>query len=307
VVQPIYTQGSDFATLQFLDYPSGQPGTEISVFSVDDTTDMEKPVILQGGRYLLVSGHVVLDVSNLHAWKFNINNNDIDNYTFPSPPGALAFSPDRKGIVFNGEFQSWNTETKDLPDSEHALVVYHYEADEGYIVKYDDTETRLKGISDISIEWFNQFFEWTSTAGAAQKLQLKFLLHKPNWSGKYTEKDNYYILYPVNKSMLPVFLEFVLSQMNWTKDHIIQDETGEYTGRVIALGDNDTKLDLRFKEDEQKISFSKYLYLNDGPENSKYLTIIKKIADAFDHELSLGKYQEHFGKIISETKHIRSL
>lgn len=307
VVQPIYTQGSDFATLQFLDYPSGQPGTEISVFSVDDATDMEKPVILQGGRYLLVSGHVVLDVSNLHAWKFNINNNDIDNYTFPSPPGALAFSPDRKGIVFNGEFQSWNTETKDLPDSEHALVVYHYEADEGYIVKYDDTETRLKGISDISIEWFNQFFEWTSTAGAAQKLQLKFLLQKPNWSGKYTEKDNYYILYPVNKSMLPVFLEFVLSQMNWTKDHIIQDETGEYTGRVITLGDNDTKLDLRFKEDEQTISFSKYLYLNDGPENSKYLTIIKKIADAFDHELSLGKYQEHFGKIISETKHIRSL
>ena len=107
--------------------------------------------------------------------------------------------------------------------------------------------------------------------------------------------------------MLPVFLDFVLSQMNWTKDHIIKDETGEYTGRRITLSDNDTQLEIIFKEDEQTLSLSKYLYIENSTENNKYTIIVKKIADAFNSELSLGKHQEHFGKIISETKRIRSL
>ena len=307
VVQPLYTQGRDFATLQFLDFQQGQPGPELTVYSVDDTTDMEKPGILQGGQYLLVGGHIVLDVSNLQSWQFNVNNNDIDNYSFPSPSGALAFAPDRKNIVFNGSFQSWNTETEDLPDSEHALVVYDFKTDTGYIVKYDDTETRLKNVYDINLTWFNQYFEWDTKVDTAQRLKLKSFSRRPNWSGRYTENDNYYVLYPVSKTMLPVFLDFVLSQMNWTKDHIIKDETGEYTGRRITLSDNDTQLEIIFKEDEQTLSLSKYLYIENSTENNKYTIIVKKIADAFNSELSLGKHQEHFGKIISETKRIRSL
>jgi len=63
-------------------------------------------------------------------------------------------------------------------------------------------------------------------------------------------------------------------------------------------------LDIRFKEDEQSLTFSKNLYV----ENStKYGLLVKKIADTFDVELQSGKYQDHFGQILSETKKIRGV
>ena len=37
------------------------------------------------------------------------DNNPVENYSYPSPHGALAFSPDQKSIVFRAEFQSWNS------------------------------------------------------------------------------------------------------------------------------------------------------------------------------------------------------
>lgn len=96
--------------------------------------------------------------------------------------------------------------------------------------------------------------------------------------------------------MLPVFKDFVLAQMGWNEANILSDKTTEYTGHTITLGNNETKLDIVFKQDEQQISFSKGLYENDNPE---YKVLVQKIATAFDKELMSGKYQEHFGRIIS--------
>ncbi len=307
VVEPLVVQGSDFASLQFLDNEAGQPGKETEVFSTSEIAGMENLDSLQGGNLLLVSGKLVLDVRSHQQWQFNKDNNSIENYSFPSPKGALAFSPDRRNIVFHAEFQSWNTADEDLPDSEHALVVYHFEKDSGYAVKYDDTETHMTDISDINRNWFNTNFEWKKDANGDDLLQLKPFDQPRNWLGKYKARDNYYYLYPVKASMHPVFLDFVLAQMGWTKANILDDKFHEYTGRRMTLGDADTKLDLGFKGDEQEISFSKHLYLPDTADDTKYRLLVKKIADAFDAELAAGKHQEHFGKIINETKRIRDL
>ena len=307
VVEPLVEQGSDFATLQFLDSEAGQPGEEFNVYMANETEGMEKLNALQGGNLLLVSGKLVLDVRTRQQWKFNTNNNSIDNYSFPSPKGVLAFSPDRKNLVFNGEFQSWNAEDKDLPDSEHALIAYNFEKDSGYAVKYDDTETRMTDIFAIDRTWFNANFEWKKDAAGNDLLQLKPVDKSRNWLGKYSPSDNYYTLYPVKASMHPVFLDFVLRQMGWTKANILKDETQEYSGRQIELGDAETKLDLGFKEDEQKITLSKHLYLSDSTDVAKYQVLVKKIADAFNAELAAGQHQEHFGKIRSEAKRIREL
>jgi hypothetical protein len=298
MVEPILEQSTDFASIQFLDSEQGQPGTFMEVFSKSDIQDMDHLDTLKGGRYLLLSGHAVLDIQTGKQMLFNKDNSAVDNYSYPQPNGAIAFSPDRKKIVFNAGFQSWNTEESKLPDSEHALVVYDFENDKAYSVLYDDTDTRMKNINDINLDWFNTYFEWNANG---DMLSLKKWDKLPYWTGSYREKDNYYYLYPVKAGMLPVFKDFVLHQMGWNETNIIRDTTSEYVGHKIELGSGATKLDIVFQEDEQQISFSKGLYENDSPE---YKAIVEKIAKAFDQELLAGKHQEHFGRIISETKKI---
>ena len=301
IVEPVIEQRTDFASVQFLDSEGGQPGTFMQVFSKSDTLDMDQLDTLKGGRYLLVSGHTVLDVHTGKQMLFNKDNNSVDNYSYPQPDGALAFSPDQKKIVFNAAFQSWNTEQANLPDSEHALVVYDFENDKGYKVLYDDTDTRMKNIQDINLDWFNTYFEWNANSDT---LSLKKWDKLPYWTGSYRQTDNYYYLYPVKAGMLPVFKDFVLHQMEWDTKNILSDTTTEYTGRTIGLGSGTTKLDIVFREDEQQISFSRNLYETDSPE---YKTMVEKIARAFDQELLSGKHQEHFGRIYSETKKIMEL
>ncbi len=301
MLEPILEQSSDFASVQFLDSEAGQPGPFMEVFSKSDTVGMDQLDSLKGGRYLLVSGHVVLDIQTGKQMLFNKDNNAVDNYSYPQPDGALAFSPDHKKIVFNAAFQSWNTEEANLPDSEHALIVYDFETDKGYSVLYDDTDTRMKNIVDINLDWFNKYFEWNANGDT---LSVKKWDKLPNWTGSYRESDNYYYLYPVKAGMLPVFKDFVLQQMGWDATNILSDTTTEYSGRTIEIGSGATKLDIVFKEDEQQISFSRNLYVEDSPE---YKALIPKIAKAFDAELLSGKYQEHFGRIQSETKRILGL
>ncbi|MGB3077775.1 MAG: hypothetical protein WBB31_01760 [Saprospiraceae bacterium] len=301
IVEPVLEQSTDFASVQFLDSEAGQPGTFMEVFSKSDTTEMDRLDTLKGGRYLLVSGHTVMDIQTNKSLLFNKDNNAVDNYSFPQPNGAIAFSPDRKKIVFNAGFQSWNTEDSKLPDSEHALVVYDFENDKGYLVLYDDTDTRMKNIEDIDIDWFNTYFQWNTNGDT---LSLKKWDKLPYWTGSYKEKDNYYYLYPVKAGMLPVFKDFVLRQMGWNETNILIDTTAEYSGHKIELGSGAMKLDIVFQEDEQQISFSKGLYENDSPE---YKTMVQKIAKAFDQELLSGKHQEHFGRIVSETKKIMGM
>lgn len=301
VVEPILNQGHDFASLQFLDSNNGQPGINSEVFMKNDTSNLDQLDILKGGRYLLVSEHAVLDVQTLKIIVVNKDNNPVENYSFPSPHGALAFSPSQKNIVFHAEFQSWNTQNEDLPDSEHALIVYNFEKDSGYAVKYDDTDTRMTDVSAIDQTWFNTYFEWENISDGDQ-LHLRKLNKVPNWIGKYDPRDNYYTLYPVKPDILPVFLEFVLKQMGWTKDNIVEDKTGEYTGHRITLGSGEIKLDIGYQKDDQKLTFSNYLY---GTKTPEIEALVKKIANDFNKELSEGKHQEHFGRILSETKQIR--
>ncbi len=262
---------------------------------------MDQLDTLKGGRYLLVSGHQVLDIQSSKLMPFNKDNNAVDNYSYPQPDGAIAFSPDRKKIVFNAAFQSWNTEQANLPDSEHALIVYDFETDKGYSVLYDDTDTRMKNFEDINLDWFNTYFEWNTNGDT---LSLKKWDKLPYWTGSFKEKDNYYYLYPVKAAMLPVFKDFVLHQMEWDASNVLSDKTAEYSGRTIELGSGTTKLDIVFREDEQQISFSRGLYENDSPA---YKAMVEKIARGFDAELSSGKHQEHFGRIVSETKRILEL
>ncbi|MFZ2897457.1 MAG: hypothetical protein WA004_02470 [Saprospiraceae bacterium] len=291
VVKPLYVQSSDFAKLQFLDSQDGQPGKASEVFAANDFSAVGKLDTIAGGRYLMVGEHLVLDVNTMETWLFNPSNYGIDNYSPSSYKGALSFSPDRRGIVFVGSFQHWNSNTP--PAFEHALIVYDFLEDSAYTVPFDDTGTRMISIDEIDLTWFHTFFEWKNEGGR-DKLHLKKLDKLPNWTGRYT-KDHYYNLYPVKPEMFEVFLDFVLEQMGWTRDHIVEDKYHEYTGRQLHLSDGSIELGLGIKEDG--LSFSKYLYAEDDPKITEQ---VSRIAKAFDAELAAGKYQEYFGRIVHE-------
>ena len=302
VVEPILEQHHDFASVQFLDSENGQPGPYQEVFARNEADGMDKLDRLEGGRFLMVGEHAVLDVQTRSIRAFNAGNNSVENYSFPSPHGALAFSPDRKSIVFRGEFQSWNTPDEELPDSEHALIVYDIERDSGYAVKFDDTELRLINIEDMNFPWFEQYFAWEKSA-EGERLGLRKMERPPYWTGRFTVDGDYpyYTLYPVKGSMLPVFLAFLEQQTGWTKANIVEDKSQEYSGHTITFASGGMKFDVNMKEDEQTLQFSKHLYADASPE---YTALVKKLADAFNAELAAGKHQEHFGKILSETKQI---
>jgi hypothetical protein len=79
---------------------------------------------------------------------------------------------------------------------------------------------------NFGFPWFNTYFTWEKTP-KGDRLQLRSLGKLPYWTGHYNLIDNYYTLYPVKPGMLPVHLDFVLTQMGWRKDNIVKDEAGD--------------------------------------------------------------------------------
>lgn len=297
VVELLHSQFHDFATLQFLDSDHGQPGPVVEVFGTNNINNMEKMDTLAGGRLLLVNNSIVFDILTNEKWPLKNESTTVENYSYDARNGVIITSPDYSSLVYRAEFQTWNTnDTNYIP---HALAVLNYKDSTSYLVPFDDTDTRLLSYFKIDRGWIESRFEWKKQPDSSFILTLKSIQSPYPWQGTYEARDNYFYLYPVKSSMLPVFLDFVLQHMNWTKVNILLDETKEYSGRTINLGDENTKLDIVYREDDQKISLSKNLYLRESEiDMSKYNALVKKVATDFNETLTSGKYQEHFGEII---------
>lgn len=297
-VMELDSQFSDFATLQFLDSEEGQPGLEHTVFACSSVEEMDRIESLAGGSLLLVNGLMVLDFETGQQWKFSKDGRSLQNYSFPNPPGILATSPDRNSIVFSGQFQAWNSTSKDFV--EHAMVVFDFRKDAGYIVPFDDTQTRLTKIASLNRAWFESRFEWTKSDGGIDRLALRSPDKPYPWLGEYKDRDGYYYLYPVLPGMLDSFLQFTLDHLGWDRGQIISDETKVYAGRTITFSKDELKFDINFREDERTITLSPYLYLTDEANKAKHRTKVKWIADSFDERLAKGDFQEHFGKTLKD-------
>jgi hypothetical protein len=91
-----------------------------------------------------------------------------------------------------------------------------------------------------------------------------------------------------------------LNQLGWARQAIVKDESQVYSGRTIMLERDDIKLDINIREDERQISLSKHLYLDVPSSDTTYTSIVKKIAEAFNHQLSQGEYQQYFDQPLRE-------
>ncbi len=75
----------------------------------------------------------------------------------------------------------------------------------------------------------NSRFEWLSREGQ-YKLRLRDHEQPYPWLGKYSDRDNYFVLYPVEPGMLQPYLDFVLSELNWSPESIVLDENKDLFG-----------------------------------------------------------------------------
>ncbi len=304
---PVVEAIHNFESIQFLDSQNGQPSQRLESIWNNEVSNLEHLDSIEGGRYLLVDSKTIIDLQTHKIWEIKRDNNYLENYDFPSPPSppfALAFSPDQKSIVFKAEFQAWNAADKDLPDSNNALVAYDFEKDSAYLVRYDDTDTRMTNkFKDIDLKWLDTYFEWKKTL-EGDRLQLRQLKKLPNWTGRFDPDYNNYTLYPVNLGMLPIFLDFALEQIGGSKDNIVQDEMDNNNSiRRMMIHAGDLKFEIQYTEKDQRLVIEKNH--QESNMNPDVKISVKKIADAFDAELLRGKHQELFGRIVSDVKQWR--
>ncbi len=285
-VSPLFVQGYDFASLQMLDAEDGQPGERKEVYMGDPEDSVDT---IGGGDYLLVSDHAVLHIPDMRLFVFNKNNETIDDYYFMGAHrGAVAFSPDKKWIVYDGNITNWDNE-KNKVVSQYALIVYDFRADKGYALPFNQTDTRLRDAHSITREWLNTYFEWKTTAEGEYRLHLRHFERLPFWQGYFRDNEDVYALVPVSLDMQQVLVDFVLNQLHLTKEHLLPGN--EYSSHEINIAYGDLKLSLWYRPEDAELLLMKNVY---APDNEQYKTLIHQLGTAFNAELAKGKYQEEF-------------
>lgn len=285
-ITPIIEQGYDFASLQMLDSENGRPAGSSQVYMGDPGDGVDT---IGGGDFLLVSQHAVLHIPDLAIYPFNLNNHSIDDYYFMgNSQSAIAFSPDKKWIVFTGTISYWDDDKNDVVTL-YAMVPYNYRDDIGYALPFDNTKTRLRDANHITREWFDTYFEWKKEADGEYRLQLHQFERLPYWQGGFVDEEKNYSLCPVSLDMQQVFADFILQQLNLSKENILPGS--EYLDHEMIIAYGDVQFSLWYRPEDSYLIFMKNSY---QPDNEQYKTIIHQMGQAFNKELNKGKHQQLF-------------
>lgn len=289
VIKPLFEQGSDFASIQWLDSEGGQPGMYREVYSSDEG---DKEVELSGGRYMAITHAVVLDTKTFELFPFNTNNEEIDGYHV-SQRSAAAFSPDSAQVVYCG----YKQDEKDYMLNHYALVCYDFKAGKSYAVPFEKDSFYLKDDSKISSEWINDYFEWKLQDSGTLKLQLRTLDKKPYRKGIvfYERYQGYkYILDPVSEPMLTHLATFIQNELQIPKDSV-QHINEEYNNRFIISYRGKT-ITVKYGEYGSDLIVTQE---GEGLTMAENKTLINSIGKGFNALLNQGQYQEEWQPIVS--------
>ncbi|HJW31274.1 MAG TPA: hypothetical protein VJ508_18730, partial [Saprospiraceae bacterium] len=210
IVKPLFEQGSDFASIQWLDSEEGQPGIYREIYSSDER---DKDFELSGGRYLAISHAVVFDTKTFQLYPFNTNNEDVDGYGV-SQHKALAFAPDSTQVVYYGSKFDQNDYSITYP----ALICYDLKAGKAYAVPFEKAATNAFDEFRLETEWVNDYFEWTKNDQGQMRLQLKKLSQPLLKKGIITFErfPGYeYRVYPVKEHMADLLYDYMKSQLSF--------------------------------------------------------------------------------------------
>ncbi|MEO5581808.1 MAG: hypothetical protein ABIR66_03890 [Saprospiraceae bacterium] len=291
-IEALDQQGYDFATLQWLDGDHEQPSAPITVFMNNDTSRNILVDTVQGGNYLLVNNHTVLQLNNLKITPVNKNNEPVSNYAYGTK--AIAFSPNSAFIVFIGEFQTWNTDS--VPEYSMALIIHDISKNIGTVLPFSKNQTKVYHPNAINASWFNTYFAWNKK-GNELILEQKKLKQPLPWQGTFAKMDSdasEYHLYPVSSDLLPVFKDFILSELHWGETEIIEfhKENENHYVDSYQFGKDKIKFGLSFHDSQ--IELYRSLPNDSGKETNDQIIALGKSFNTF---LQKGNYQLYFTEI----------
>ena len=302
-IEQVNHNTSRFASIQWLDNKSGQPGDEIQIHEPQGDHLLDNPIILNEGRYLLINHFTVLDVRSLTISRFNKSNTHeyqgwrilLDRATGYNI--AVGFSERFKQVVF----PALKIDEKAEGKYNSALAAFEITADSITIVPFSRTRLRLESLESIDSLWVNNFFEWDSTG----KLNLRPQITAPPWQGKLNFEDKNFInyeLYPVNVSMVSAFQNFLkrkYSSPNTPANQFeISDETKDHSIQLLYKIKIDNKFfQLAYDVKDRKLRFDSHFSESHTEEHRH---IIVSIANDFNKELRQYLHDTHFEKYKEE-------
>ncbi|MBP7239334.1 MAG: hypothetical protein KBA14_03850 [Saprospiraceae bacterium] len=292
VIKVLFEQGSDFASIQWLDSEEGQPGMYREVYSSDQA---DKEVELSGGRYMAITHAVVLDTKTFDLFPFNTNNEQVDGY-FIDQRSAAAFSPDGTQVVYC----AFKQDEQDYMLNHYALICYDFKAGTTYAVPFDKDSLYVKDVSRISSEWINDYFEWKQQDSGSMRLQLRTLDKKPYRKGIvfYERYQGYkYILDPVSEAMLTHLATFVQNDLQIAADSV-QHINEEYNNRFIMAYQGKT-ITVKYGEYGSDLLVT---YEGEGLTMAENKTLISRIGKGFNLVLNQGTYESEWKAIVPVTE-----
>jgi hypothetical protein len=280
-IKTVFSQGYDFASIQWLDIEAGQPGDYREIFSSDEfDTETE----LAGGRYIAVSHAVVLDVRTLEIFPFNTNNEPVDGFNITGS-NVIAFSPDSTQLIYRGS----KTDEADYQITHWALLSYNFRTGKTYAVPFDKVAFHLADEYKMTVGWVDDYFEWKKEEDGSLKLTTRVHTSPVMRKGIlfFQRHQGYeYTLNPVKESMMHHLSDYLQTELKLEGSSISpvtgdysKQRTIQYQGMTLTLTYGEYGKDLVLRKEGNS------LY----GENKE---LFKRIADGFNAILMTGKYQE---------------
>lgn len=293
VIKPLYTQGSDFASIQWLDSDEGQPGIYREVYSSDQ---VDTEVELSGGRYMAISHAMIFDTRTFEVFPFNTENPAIDGY-YVHQHTAAAFSPDSTQVAYCGYYQ----DPENTRLNHYALVCYDFKAGTAYAVPFEKDSTFLKDDYKIPHHWISDYFDWVPQESGKLKMQLKTLDKAPNRRGFvfYERYNGYkYLLDPVKDTMLIHLGNFIQTELQLPADSVQHVYVSRYDNRYVIAYRGKT-IEARHGEYANDLIVN---YTGDGMTEAENKEVMYRIAHGFNALLKQGMYQEEWLLITHENE-----
>lgn len=280
-LKSLYSQGGDFASVQWLDSEGGQPGVYKEVYGSDE---FDQDPELSGGHFMAISRSVVLDTKTFDIYPFNTNKEWIDGFSITYNE-ALAFSPDSAQIVYLGH----KSNPDDYKISLYALLSYNFRTGETYAVPFQRDVVRLKNFEMAAPMWVADYFDWKKNEAGGFRLSIKEFSTPPNVKGVLKHeryKGSTYHLNPVMEPMLDHLLAYIVKEYKISDEGIIQDKQ-EYK-HIVTINIGDKNLTLTYGEYGDDLVLVQHNII-DYKQNKELIT---KIGLGFNAILAQGQYQD---------------
>lgn len=290
VVQSFGEPSTNLAELQWLDAREGQP-SEVFTYGIQQV-DPDAGTTLQGGRWLKLGYHTVLDVANLRAhaiepWERHQPGRARDGFN-GSGNDALAFSPGRTQFA---QLAS-RIDTQRRGSYEYAIMSLEIATGAQRILALSLKSHRFVDSSDATPAWFAHHFHWRRDAQGQEVLSardgVKPLPWRGHWSAQESNKLDYK-LRAARPELLSELARFITQKMGATvtADWLAPDKR---SGNTFTYAGCDGVLVISQHQDEVAL----FAVAPADRPMADCRPAVRAIGEAFDAELASGRLDAHF-------------